>query len=74
MIKTELSKEEKKKAIQDIKEYFLRERNEEIGDLAGAMIFDFISEKMGPYFYNKAIIDVQKYMNEKVDDLFSLMK
>jgi len=74
MVKIEISREEKKKAIQDIKEYFLKERNEEVGDLAGEIIFDFISEKMGPYFYNKAIIDVQKYMNEKVDDLFSLMR
>jgi uncharacterized protein (DUF2164 family) len=74
MVKIELSKEEKKKAIQDIREYFLKERNEEIGDLAGEIIFDFISEKIGPYFYNKAVIDIQKYMNEKVDDLFLLMK
>jgi uncharacterized protein (DUF2164 family) len=74
MVKIELSKEEKKKAIQDIREYFLKERNEEIGDLAGEIIFDFISEKIGPYFYNKAVIDIQRYMNEKVDDLFSLIK
>jgi len=74
MIKIEISKEEKKKAIKDIREYFLKERNEEIGDLAAEIIFAFITEKIGPYFYNKAIIDVQKYMNEKVDDLFSLMR
>ena len=74
MIKIELTKEEKKKTILIIKEYFLSERNEDIGDLASELILDFISEKIGPYFYNQAIADVQKYMNEKVDDLFSLMK
>ncbi|MHB8280973.1 MAG: DUF2164 domain-containing protein [Candidatus Humimicrobiaceae bacterium] len=74
MIKIELTKGEKKKAIQIIKEYFMSERNEEIGDLASEVILDFISEKIGPYFYNQAIVDVQKYMNEKVDDLFSFMK
>ena len=73
-MKIEISKEEKKKAIKDIREYFLKERNEELGELAGELVFDFISEKLGPYFYNKAVIDVQKYMNEKVDDLFSFMK
>jgi len=73
-MKIEISKEEKKKAIKDIKEYFLKERNEELGELAGELVFDFISEKLGLYFYNKAVIDVQKYMNEKVDDLFSFMK
>jgi uncharacterized protein (DUF2164 family) len=74
MVKIEISKEEKKKAVQDIREYFLKERNEEIGELAGEFVLDFISEKLGPYFYNKAVIDIQKYMNEKVDDLFSFMK
>jgi uncharacterized protein (DUF2164 family) len=74
MVKIEISKEEKKKAIGEIREYFLKERNEEIGELAGEFILDFITEKIGPYFYNKAIIDIQKYMNEKLDDLFSFMK
>lgn len=73
-MKIEISKEEKKKAIKGIREYFLKERNEEIGELAGELVFDFISEKLGPYFYNKAVIDIQKYMNEKVDDLFSFIK
>ncbi|MHB1376751.1 MAG: DUF2164 family protein [Candidatus Humimicrobiaceae bacterium] len=74
MGKIEISKEEKKKSIKDIREYFLKDRNEEIGELAGELVLDFINEKIGPYFYNKAIADVQKYLNEKVDDLFSLMK
>lgn len=74
MAKIELTKEEKKKAIQFIKEYFMSERNEDIGDLAAELVLDFISDKIGPYFYNQALSDVQKYMSEKVDDLFSLMK
>jgi uncharacterized protein (DUF2164 family) len=74
MVKIEISKEEKKQAIKDIMAYFLESRNEEIGELAGELVLDFITEKTGPYFYNKAIIDVQKFMNEKVDDLYSFMK
>jgi len=74
MVRIELTKEEKKKAVKIIKEYFMSERNEEIGDLASELILDFISEKIGPYFYNQAIADIQKFMNEKVEDLFSLMK
>lgn len=69
----ELTIEQKKQAVKEIREYFATEREEEIGDLAGTMILEFITKKIGPYFYNQAITDVQEYMNEKVDDLFSLM-
>lgn len=69
----ELTKEQKKQAIQDIKEYFSRERDEEIGDLAAGMILDFISEKIGRYFYNQAITDVQKFMGEKLEDLYGFL-
>jgi uncharacterized protein (DUF2164 family) len=73
MLRIELTKEQKKQAVYDIKEYFVRERNEEIGDLAGEIILDFITEKMGPYFYNQAIMDIQKYMNEKIEDMYGFM-
>ena len=69
----ELTKEQKKKAIQDIQAYFASERDEEIGDLAGEIILDFIVEKIGPYFYNQAIADVQKYLSEKVEDLYGFI-
>lgn len=69
----ELSKEQKKQAVQDIRAYFACEREEEIGDLAAGLILDFIAEKLGPYFYNQAITDVQKYMSEKVEDMYGFM-
>lgn len=70
----ELSKEQKRQAIQEIKLYFASERDEEIGDLAGEILLDFITEKIGPYYYNQAIMDIQKYMNEKVEDMYGMMK
>lgn len=71
--KIELSKEEKKRAIQEIREYFACEREEPIGDLAGALILNFIIDKIGPYIYNQAIFNIQKYMSEKVEDMYELM-
>lgn len=68
-----LTKETKEKAIQEIREYFASERNEEIGNLAGEIILDFITEKIGSYYYNQGIADAEKYMHEKADDLFGLM-
>ena len=73
MPKVELDKEQKKRAIQDIREYFSKERDEEIGDLAAELILDFINEKMSSYFYNQAIIDIQKYMSDKVEDMYGFM-
>jgi len=73
MSKIELSKDQKKRAVQDIREYFARERDEEIGDLAAEIILDFIIEKIGPYLYNQAVTDIQKYMGEKVEDLYGFM-
>lgn len=73
MEKIELSKEQKKRAIQDIREYYARERDEEIGNLAAEIILDFIIEKIGPYIYNQAVADVQKYMSEKIEDMYGLM-
>ncbi|PKM52298.1 MAG: DUF2164 domain-containing protein [Firmicutes bacterium HGW-Firmicutes-7] len=72
--KIELAKEQKKKAVEEIREYFAREREDLIGELAGELILDFITDKLGPYYYNQAVSDVQKYMNEKVEDLYGIMK
>lgn len=73
MSKVELSKEQKKQAIKDIRAYFAGERDEEIGDLAAELILDFIAEKLGTYFYNQAVTDIQKYMSEKVEDMYGFM-
>ncbi len=68
------SKELKKQMIDDIKKYFLEERDEEIGDLAAGLFLDFITRKMGSAFYNQAIQDAHLFINEKLDDLYALEK
>jgi uncharacterized protein (DUF2164 family) len=70
----ELSAENKKTALAEIKQFFEQERDEILGDLASGIILDFILEKIGPVIYNQAVADVQKYMSEKVEDLYALMK
>lgn len=68
-----LEKEQEAKAIEDIVKYFADERKEHIGNLEAMLLLNFIIDKIGPAVYNRAILDVQKYMNEKVDDLYGLM-
>lgn len=62
--------EEKKKAlVAAIKQYFLQERGEEIGDLAAGFFLDFVLEEIGPSIYNQAIKDAQASLQRTVADL-----
>ena len=69
-----LSKEKKDIMIEEIKKYFLNERDEDLGDLASSLILDFFVEKLGPEVYNQGIQDAQRYMEEKVIDMLELEK
>lgn len=70
----ELSNEAKKDMIEKIKEYFYQEREEEIGDLAAALLLNFFLEELGPYLYNMGVYDSYKYFGDRVEDLLSLQK
>lgn len=69
-----LSEEAKKQAVDDIKEFFIERRDEEIGQLAAELLLDFMIEKIGAVIYNQAIQDAQAFMNGKVEDLYGLEK
>lgn len=67
-----LSKEKREDMIAEIKYYFLKEKDEELGDLAANLILDFVIEKLAPEFYNQGVYDSQKYMNDRVEELLSI--
>ena len=69
-----LSKEKKDEMISSIKNYFLEERGEELGDLASSLILKFIMEELAPEFYNQGVYDSYKYMNDRIEDLLSIQK
>lgn len=70
--KIKLSKEKKEYMISEIKNYFLNEKNEEIGDLASVLILDFIIEKLAPEFFNQGVEEAQKYMIQQLEDVLSV--
>lgn len=72
--KIELSKEKQEHMISLIKDYFRKERDEELGDLAAMLILDFFIEKLAPEFYNQGVYDSYKYFSEKVEDLLEIQK
>ncbi|MGF7056410.1 DUF2164 domain-containing protein [Brassicibacter mesophilus] len=67
-----ISKEKKQKMIKSIQNYFLNERNEDLGDLASSLIFDFFVEELAPEFYNQGVYDSYKFLENKMEDLFSI--
>jgi len=69
-----LTKERRDDMVSEIKNYFSKEREEEIGDLAAGLILDFIVEKIAPDFYNQGIFDAHQYMKDAAEDLFALQK
>lgn len=72
--KVHLSKEKREEMLSAIKNYFEKEREEELGDLASILLLDFIIEVLGAEFYNQGVMDSAKYMSERCEDLLSLQK
>lgn len=69
-----LSKERKAEMVSEIQAYFSKERDEEIGELASALLLDFIVEKLAPAFYNQGVWDSYQYLNERIEDLLGIQK
>ena len=60
--------------VSEIKNYFLKEREEETGDLAAGMFLDFILVRLAPEFYNQGVVDSHKYIQEATEDLLSIQR
>lgn len=70
----ELSKEHQQDSLRDIKEFFLKERDEPLSDFQAQNFLDFILSRIGPSIYNQAIADAHTVMLNHVEDLFGLEK
>jgi uncharacterized protein (DUF2164 family) len=69
-----LTKEKRDEMILAIKNYFLKERGEETGDLRAGLMLDFIREELAPEFYNQGVTDAYTYMQDMIEDLLSIRK
>jgi len=67
-----LPKEKREDMTAAIKYYFLKEREEELGDLAAGMILDFVVRELAPEFYNQGVYDSHRYMIDRAEDLLSI--
>ncbi|HWQ29794.1 MAG TPA: DUF2164 domain-containing protein [Negativicutes bacterium] len=71
--KLQLTKEKREDMVSALKYYFDKERDEELGDLAAGMLLDFIIKELAPEFYNQGVLDSNRYMNDRVEELLSIM-
>lgn len=71
--RVKLEKERREEMVKAIITYFRKERDEEIGQLAAGILLDFVIEKLAPEFYNQGVLDSCAYLNEKVEDMQSLL-
>ncbi len=69
-----LDKPQRQQAVADLKDWFLKEREEEIGGLQADMLLDLILARIAPMVYNAAITDMQHFMLEKIEESFILVR
>jgi len=72
--KINVTMEKRDDMVSAIKNYFLKEREEEIGDLAAGLILEFIIEELAPEFYNQGVYESYKYIEDLIEDLLSIQK
>ncbi|KAA0550060.1 DUF2164 domain-containing protein [Bacillus sp. BGMRC 2118] len=61
-----IPRNEKERLIEQVQQYFLQERDEEIGSIAAEGFLDFILKEASPYVYNQAILDARKVLSDRM--------
>lgn len=69
-----LSKEQREEMKAQVATYLANELDVEVGQLQADMFVDFISQKLGQYYYNLGVIEAMKEMQHKAEDLVLLLK
>ncbi len=64
-----LSKEERAAIGEALRRYLREELEQEISGLQADLFVDFLSEKIGPVFYNRGLMDAEAALVKKMDDL-----
>ncbi len=65
----QLPKQTRTDAIASLRRYAEANLPEPLGDLPAGQLLDFFLEEIGPAVYNKAILDAQTRLQERVLDL-----
>lgn len=61
------TKEEKEHIVQKIKNYFIQELDDEIGQFDAEFLLAFFGKEIGPYFYNHGLRDAVTLIESQSD-------
>jgi len=56
--------------LYDLQTFFAKEREEELGNVGGELLLQFILKEVGPMIYNQALIDAHKRRKKKIENLY----
>ncbi|HVI32982.1 DUF2164 domain-containing protein [Phenylobacterium sp.] len=69
MARIELEKPVREALVRTLSRYLKDELDVEIGGMDAILFLDFISEKMGPHFYNQGLADAQAILQAKLEQI-----
>ena len=69
MSEIKFSKEEMEILTKKIQLYFSEELDHEIGQFDSQFLLDFISEEIGPYYYNRGLYDAQSVLEKRMESI-----
>jgi uncharacterized protein (DUF2164 family) len=69
MSKLELSKESAEAASKALSDYLKRELDLEVKGFDAVFLVDFITEHLGPHYYNQGLADAQALLAKKLDEM-----
>jgi uncharacterized protein (DUF2164 family) len=69
MSKITFNKAQKDHLVQALQQYFSSELAQELGQFDAEFLLDFISEKLGGYYYNQGLYDAQAMLQSRFDNL-----
>lgn len=69
MAKIEFSKDERTILVQRLRLYFKEELDQKIGQFDAEFLLDFLSEEIGPYFYNRGLYDAQAILVSRIENV-----
>ncbi|MEL7537432.1 MAG: DUF2164 domain-containing protein [Pseudomonadota bacterium] len=69
MPKIELSRDERAALVDKLRLYFREELDQDIGQFPAEFLLDFITQEIGPYYYNRGLYDAQTVLAKRVDTI-----
>ena len=69
MPKIELTKQVREDAARALSRYLKAELDLDVTGFDAVFLLDFVTEHLGPHFYNQALADAQALLGKKMDEM-----